>query len=429
MDKNAIEKAARQLDSRTLVIGAMLRRSACAKLAEDSGPLAVGHLVRALRSDDPEVARTADSALCALKNEQAIEALCDIAISDPAGRAAEIARENDYQPANVSRRCVFFLLTGQVEKYLDLDFEFQHLRAEYEVAEESLKRRIAEFVRQSGDARLLGLFEQRRRSGPIDKRAAELDEREAAVVLQVYARNSRWAEIFAMLFHIPLSSAMSALDALEKSGWKPENEQDAALLNELIRTRKDVGEIPAAPPDPDVALGTVLGKWIRAGREGDMASASAEELRRRVQEAAPPEAVAALSALSAKGQVTPADIETARTHKHWPVRLACLALCEIAPEFAFSDAPVGGEGGGMWIDQLAPPILDAVVYRRRGIALNLDQVESLQTVLAGKGAKNKQRAACGRILCALGAYHLRHTIEIDEEMVVRVSETEIEIEG
>ena len=83
----------------------------------------------------------------------------------------------------------------------------------------------------------------------------------------------------------------------------------------------------------------------------------------------------------------------------------------------------------MWIDQLAPPILDSAVYRHRGIALNLEQVESLQGALTGKGAKNKQRAACGRVLCALGAHHLRHTIEIDEEMVVRVSETEIEIEG
>lgn len=80
-----------------------------------------------------------------------------------------------------------------------------------------LRQRIGEVIRRSGDARLIGLFRESRRR----KLASELTECEAAIVIEMYARNRQWSDIFALLFQIPLASAVGALDVLGKSGWRP----------------------------------------------------------------------------------------------------------------------------------------------------------------------------------------------------------------
>ena len=398
-------------------------------------------IVELLRDADPQVSKGAGTFLRKIRSSARVDALCEIAIADPDGPAAAVVKEKGCQPRSVSRRCVLFLVTGQVDRYFELDFEFQHLRAEYHAADEGLRQRIGEVVRQTGDARLLGLFREVRRR----KLAAELTEDEAAVVLDVHARNRQWPEIFSLLFHVPLSSVVAALDVLSESGWRPGNEVEAALLEELLETRKAVGRIPERAPQPGVNLGSAMRKWIERGRGGDVAGRAEEDLRRDLAEAAPPEAVAALAALATTGRTTSKDIRRARTHAHWLVRIAWLALCEIAPQFAVSDAPTGGKGGGMWIKRLAPSVLDAAIYRRRAMSLNPDQLAALQLALAGgrdgappskkrrakgqrKGAASR-RSACGRVLEVLARYHLRHTIEVDETMTVEISETTIEIEG
>lgn len=388
-------------------------------------PAGVRPLVLALADQDREIAGAARAALCRVSAPDVLDALCELAITDPAGPAAEIVREQHYQHSVVSRRCVLFVLTGQIERYLELDFESQNLRAEYEAADDALRQRIAQTVRQSGDTRLLGLF----RTGAIRKRALDLSRQEAEVVVDVYSRNERWEEIFGLLFHMPIASAIEALRLLDGSGWRPDAAPDAAVLDELIASAQLVGELPPPPPPSELALGPVFGQWIARGQSGSFRSASVDALRQQLREGVPPDAVAALSALSARGVLSADDIEMARTHRHWPVRVGCLALCEIAPEFAFSDTPTGAEGGGMWIEMLAPPLLYSAAIECRALHLTPEQVEGLGVALASVDDVDTQRAACGRVLRALGAHHLRHTIEVDDEMIVNIEETDIEIEG
>jgi len=430
MDSTAIENCGRRLNSRMPLIGGVLRRSACRKLAQEGSAACVPHLVEALGSDDVAVRELADAGLRALESQEAIDALCELAIADPTGAAAQIVKDLDYRPEAVSRRCVLFLLTGQVERYVDLDFEAQYARAEYQAAGDDLKRRIAEVVRQSGDTRLLPILQEARpRRGGIDKRARELTDEEAGIVLEVYGRQGQWAEIFSLLFHIPLAKVVDALDLLSRSDWRPESPEDAALLEELLVLRGRIGEMPEAPPEPEVALGPAFGKWVAAGRSAEAKAKSVEQLRQDLQEAPPPVAVAALAGLSVRGGATQEDIETARTHKHWPVRLGCLALCDIAPEFLFSKAPIVGEGGGLWIEQLSPALHDGALRRQRARDLTLDQLEAISDALNRIGDGQPARAACGRVLYALGTHRLRDTIEIDDEMIIRIDETDIEIEG
>lgn len=384
---------------------------------------AVRPLVDAQGHQDQEIAQCAKTALRRLTNAAAIDALCELAIADPAGVVAVLVKEVGYQPQTVGRRCVLFLLTGQVERCLDLDPEFLHLRAEYLAGDEGLRRRISKLVRGSGDSRLMGLFRESRRR----KLASELTEQETSTIIDEYARNRRWPEIFALLFQIPLVNARAAFDLLGSSGWRPESPTEAALLDELIELRSTIADIPERAPAPGVAFGAVLTRWIERGRSAEFAGQPPETLRKSLLRGSPPEAVTALAALVSSGTMAAGDIEKVRTHRHWLVRLAGLALCDISPQFVFFDMPTGRGGGRIWFERLAPTILDAAVYRRRAISLNADQLGELQAALARGGDPKNGRLACGHLIEAMARHRLQQTIAVDTQMTVEIVEPAIEI--
>lgn len=370
----------------------------------------IAPLVAARTDRDPTIAQRATTAPRALTDPGAIDALCELAITDPDGPVKAIVKEKDYQPQNISRRCVLLLLTGQLERYFALDFKLQYLRAEYQAGDEGLRQRIGDVIRRSGDTRLIGLFRRR-------KLASELSAREEELVIDVYARNQQWSEIFVLLFHLPLSNVVTALDILKKSGWWPQHMVEASLLDELLAIRSSIGAISPKFPLVAFMLGPVLGKWIERGHSSQFLKQSPDILRKTVEHSSPPEAISALAALATSGKITTSDIEKAGTHQHWIVRLACLALCDIDPQSVLSDT-TNGDGGKLWIDRLA------MMIRRRAVNLNPDQLSMLQTVLE----KQKGKHLVGmRLLEALARHHLRHTIEVDEQMTVEIGETDIEI--
>ena len=381
------------------------------KLGRPANGPAVHALLRVLGDADEQIASRADSALRSLASQDVVDALCEAAIAEPAGPAAQIVKDVDYQPQAVSRRCVLFLVTGQIDRYVDLDFEGQYARAEYQAADEGLKHRIAEVVRQSGDTRLLPILQEARpRRGGIDKRARELTQEEASIVLEVYGRQGQWAEVFSLLLHIPLASVINGVDLLAGSSWRPQSPEDAALLEELLALRAQIGEMPDPPPTPQALPGRVFDRWIAEGRSEATLLKPAEELRHNLREGPPPVAVAALAGLCARGGATLEDIETARAHPHALVRVGYLALCGMSPELAFSDSPLVGGGGDAWMAQLSAYLHDAAPGRQRARNLTLDQLDVLNQALSGRGAADTGRAACARVLCALGAHRLRDTI-------------------
>jgi len=394
---------------------------------EDAEAGDVPVLVEALDDADAAIRARAAVALRCLALQPAVDALCEAAIADPAGPAAAVAVEKDYRHSLVSRRCLLLLLTGQIERYLDLDFDLRHARAEYEAGDEALRGRLADLVRQSGDTRLAGIL-LAPSMGPISKRAADLTEEEANVVVEVYARHGRWAEVLGLMSRLPLSAVLAALDLLAGSGWSPEDREDAEFLRELLALRKDVGTLPEPPPPPGLMLGPVFGKWIDEGRSGETSQLSPERLRQDLRQASPRPAVAALSALQHRGLLSPDDIEAARTSPHWLVRLGYLALCPVAPELAFSWRPISGEGGGLWVDQWAPHLLGSALRGSRALSLTLDQIEAIRDAADEIAAQDPVRAALGRILCALGIHRLRHAIEIDDGLIVAIDETDIEVD-
>ncbi len=386
---------------------------------------AVKLLMGAEGDRDQDVAKSAKAALRMLTNAAAVDVLCELAIAEPAGAMAAIVKDVGYQPQNIGRRCALLLLTGQFERYLELDVEFQYLRAEYQAGDKELRRRISEVIRTSGDTRLSGLFREHRRR----KLASELTEQEAATALDDYARNRQWPEIFALLFHLPLVSTVAALDLLRQSGWRPESPIEAALLDELIELRSAIGEIPKKAQASGVAFGAVLARWIERGRSAEFAGQSPDALRKTMLRGSPPDAVSALAALAGSGAIATGDIEKARTHRHWLMHLACLALCEITPLFALSETPTGRGGETVWIERLAPAAIDGALYRRRAVSLNGDQLGAFQAALAQREDQKSGRWACGRFIEIMARHRLQHTIAVDEQMTAEIADTVVEVKA
>jgi len=424
MEHDAIEKCRKDLTCRLPILGGRRRWQACQKLGADSSANTVPLLASALDHRDVNVRSIAEFALCSLKNPEAIDALCEIAIRDPDGSASRIVKEEFYQPQSVSRRCVLFLLTGQLSQYFDLDIGFQYLRSEYRAANENLKQQIGEAIRRSEDPRLVGLFRVFRRR----KRASEITEKEAAIVIDIHRINNQWQDIFTLLFHIQMSSVVVALDVLKAEGWVPKTKPEAELMKELLEIRSSISMVSKSNTVEEI-LGPVFSEWIEDGKNGEMKYHPDGVLNLTFTTDAPPAAIAALSALASRGRVTKDIADRARNHKHWSVRMAYFALCDVPVPLLFSDDPVILEPGWEWADGLVSSILDVVAFRSRAAILDPNLLESLQKALKQYQTKSPDRKFCGQLLEALGRYNLRHTIEIDQRMLVTFNETAIEIEG
>lgn len=239
----------------------------------------------------------------------------------------------------------------------------------------------------------------------------EPTEREIEIAVDVACRNRQWDRLLRMLLDVPLPACLGIIDRLKDSGWRPESEYDAAFLDEVLRVRQEVGEVPAKPKPPEVALGPVVGEWIERGRSGESTTHGPDELRRTLQDAAPPDAVAALAALATSGRSTTDDAETALNHRHWLVRLAAFALCEVYPSLVLAGVPSGTGGGDVWIEQFAPSLHESAPLSWRAGRIGIEGLDALQSAI-----NRPERAGAGllgwaRLLEVLARRRHTETIE------------------
>jgi hypothetical protein len=407
MNTKQIEKSAKNLNFRFPIIGHLIRMNAVKKLADDSSAASIPLLANALDSSDGKVAEVANSALGSLNKKEDIELLCEGIISGSMEKAAPIAVQKKYKPANAGRRCLFYVITGQTEEYFDLDFEFEHLRAEYMAAPEPVQQRIRTAIQQSGDHRLMGMF------GEVRRRfvAKDLTGHEAELMLDVYARNRQWEEIFALLFFSPLSLIPQAIDKLLASGWEPADEEQKTLWKDLKNERKTMGSNPKKPADPEVSLGPVFAKWIERGRK-DFVSKPETELKELLQNGNPPDAVAALAAVVSKNLISDADQQFIKKHPHWPVRMAYIALAPGNAGVILSEQAVDMSGGGEYWLKYSPALLGQHFMQLRAAGFNPEHLQLLNASVSKAGKKEILAKSWAMLLAMLTAYTLRNTIAI-----------------
>ena len=378
----------------------------------------INHIFRFLSDKDKLIRQNADLALRSFKNQETIDALCEIAINNTIPKAKTYAIESGYKPQNIGRRCLLYVLTGQVEKYFELDFEFQYLRSEYMAAPDAIQQRIRQAIQKSGDNRLMGLF------GEVRKRvvAKNLSTNEAELMLEIFSRNKQMEDVFALLFFAPLSFLVKALDILFASKWQPADDDKRALMKRLTELRMAIGKNPQLPTEPEVTLGPVFSKWVKNGRS-NYTSNTTKKLWEIVASGNPPESVMALAALQAKKQIKLTDKEKLSKHPHWLVRMYAFAD-GLIPEAIINPSSLDYTCGGEYWLRNSPALgafnfLQQCAYRQTPEKLE-QLLQALNNTNSGE-LKN-----WGLLITTLASFMFRNTITIGAYQK-RIEDTAISI--
>jgi hypothetical protein len=359
-------------------IGKLIRRRTCARLAADGSADFVPLLVEALDDPDEQVRATAAGALRNLNHRDAVDALCAIAIREPAGPAAKICLETGKRPSDPEQACLFLFVTRQLDEYFQEDFEFQNLRAAYDRADPRVREHVMEVAR-SGDRRCQGFFGGR-------KPLAECSDSEIQVALDSALRHRDWPRLFRAFLELPPKFAFPLLEHFHGSGWAPAEPEADSLYQSVLADSS--GQTVPPWPHPD-KTSPVFERWLARGRSEEFARAGEPELVRRLESAPPPEGVAIVAALAGRH----ADASAIRNNPHWLVRLAGYAT-GLLTDFA-SDSPIddnywvreltGAEGLlGFWPGKATPADLERLSQApREAFTGKLGAVRKvLRTVLA-----------------------------------------------
>lgn len=364
-------------------------------------------LVKFLQDKDKTISQYAAKALKSLSSPVSVELLCDGIIKGNLDAARQIAIEMNYQPAQLSKRCSFLVITGQIEKYLALDFEFQQLRAEYQAAPIDIQNRIRNAILLSNDNRLVGLF------GEVRKKfvAKDLNETEAELMINIYARDNLMDSVFALMFFIPLRSVIKALDVLAKSFWRPETEDQRELLSQIQNIRQKFEQFLPIP-DSEFSTGSVINRWINIGISEKHLSTQEETLRMHFNSGTPSEAIAAMSSLAENALFTESDHQQAKSHPHWLVRLAYILFFNRLHDNFLNPLPVSSEGGEYWLGKIIPVIIKERLLQIRAVNIDPDSLRLINKAITSAGNQSTELRNWALLLSHLAGFTLRNIIAI-----------------
>ncbi len=173
-------------------------------------------LLAACADAGPEIAGGARQVVRQLRDPRAQDAVCRRVIDADDGEARAAALAAGYRPLAPERQALFLFLTGQWEAYDRLDFDRRLLRAAYEGAAESLRKRVAAQARQEGRAELVEVI-----AGRHGRRLGRMSADEWAATLDVLGRSGAWAQLWRLSRSAPPLWALAALQRLAASGWVP----------------------------------------------------------------------------------------------------------------------------------------------------------------------------------------------------------------
>ncbi|MBP7053732.1 MAG: hypothetical protein KBE65_22200 [Phycisphaerae bacterium] len=401
------EKLKQALDARAPLIGAWKRRSAIRTLCEHRhDPQAVGLLAGALDHQDHEVAALAAVALRDLGDHKtAIDALCEVALQNPGGKAARrLCLEKGYRPSDPERACLFLFVTNQLDAYFQEDYEFQNLRLQFEKADAGLKARVMEVVR-SGDRRCLPFVVRPR------KALHECTEAEIKLAIESCLRHQDWDRLFTACLELPLKYSFPALDPLRTSGWEPQSPELKSLYHQLLADSK--GQVVSEPHSSN-ATSTVFERWLARGREPQFTQASEADLVQRLGSVNPPEGVSIVAALAAKGKCSEATVHAVRGSDHWLIRLAGLAT-GLTRDLLTEPA----KDSNYWVNELAGAAGVLEFWPGKATPADLDRLKA-----APPEAFVGKLGAARKVLRSIMGYRI--TTGVFEEMFVEAGATDAE---
>jgi hypothetical protein len=394
-----------QLRNTMPIIGGMRRRAACRKLAEAPTAAAVPHLAWALAHADAQTSGPADAVLRALRDPDARDALCELAIADPAGAVGRLCLEARFRPSDRDRASLFLFVTRQLDAFFAEDPDMAALRLEYDRSDPAVQARVREVVR-SGDRRTQGFFGARK---PLEK----CTDDEVRLAVESAARHQDWERLFGFFTRLPLRLGWSVLDRFRGSGWTPKDPGQAGMLSRSL-------EVAAAskPADLEAPDGTsnVFGKWMRDGESKELTALSEGELVNRLKAADPRQGVALAAAIAKKAKPGTPAARAVLESPHWLVRLAGSAA-GLSQDLAAE----GAADPNYWVEELGPARRVMDLWPSQATPEHLAQLDS-----ARREAWVGELGAARRILRELLVYRIStpemEPIIIDTEDAVVLEE-------
>lgn len=249
-----LDRLTAAISATSRVFGAWRRRRAAARLAGLGTPVAMVALAEAfIRSPDQQVVDIARRALRAARDQEVIDAVAGTVVSTGNERLAAIVKETGRAPSDPGRHAVVLFLTGDFERYADLDFDGSLLRGAYAGAGEALRRPLAEKARAGGRLEWVRAVAT---PGDVNRqRSLTATEWEAAI--QVLAGAQRWEELWRLALEAPAVWAARMLRIVRERGWQPPGERERAAFAALVKlaAKACAADIPAATDFADENVG------------------------------------------------------------------------------------------------------------------------------------------------------------------------------
>jgi hypothetical protein len=245
----------------------------------------VPSLIQACDDDESEIAQRARDCVRRLSRQKTVDALCEAIIEDDHPVARQLAIEAGHAPSQPHRQALFYFLTGQWERYEDLDFDQRLLGTVYESADPRLRRRITAQLRASGRIDLLPLVT----GGDRLTRVSRMTRTEADLLIEMLSQHGQWEKLWRLVLEFPLAHSARALGVLADANWRPERHDERLIFEQLhanarVTSTLSAGEVsrvlpPAlecerikvpgrinsvafSPARPILAIGTGLGRVV-----------------------------------------------------------------------------------------------------------------------------------------------------------------------
>ena len=366
-------------------------------------------LLPLLEDSDETVRAGAEEHLRRVQPGPAQDALCEAAIRNVRGPAAQICIETGKRPSDPERACLLLVVTGQLDAYFAEDFEFQNLRLAMERARETEQAQVMDVYRQ-GDVRWSGFIVAGGggRGKPVgSKPLSACSEREIRLWIDSKLRHSDWQELFAGFLQLPAKYGFPLLDRFRQSGWQPEQAEMRSLYQQVLADSE--GKLLPPPKEPS-ATSSCFEQWLARGREAELTKLSEQELLSRLGEAAPPDGVAIVAALAQQAKPGSEAAKTILASRHWLARLAGYAsgLIYDLKTDAVSDP-------NLWITDLAGSAGVLEVWPSTATPADLEELSNAPAeAFAGK------LGAVRKVLQTVMGHRI--TTGVVEEMVVEAGE-------
>ncbi|HAZ45638.1 MAG TPA: hypothetical protein DCZ55_14555, partial [Cyanobacteria bacterium UBA11371] len=198
-------------------------------------------LLQASKDNDPDISDRSILALQQLKNPEAQEFLCRLAIEQDHQIARHVTVAAQYIPRDPNQRALFYFLTEQWDKYEGLDFEHTMLETAYKLGDEQLHKRITEKARQAGRIELARIL----LGGVQGQRLEEMTDTEWETTLAVLGNGKHWEEIWRLVGKVSAVKTRQLLQQLDAVKWFPSLEDEKTLFIKLVELAHNcVEEIP-----------------------------------------------------------------------------------------------------------------------------------------------------------------------------------------